>query len=486
MKRRQFLSIGAAAAGAALLSGCETVEQRLTRAALPSNPLPPPQTAENSPVVRILNRLTYGPRPGDVARVSAMGIANYIDEQLAPKRIPEDPGLLWRLEPLGDILNADAGDLFDVDDHQLVAILRQEVILRAVYGRRQLLERMTEFWRDHFNIYAYKGSGPQLLVSDQRDVIRPHALGRFRDLLHASAHSAAMLGYLDNGVNVKGIPNENYARELMELHTLGVHGGYTQHDVQEVARCLTGWTTNTGWFRGRFQFDVAHHDDGAKHVLGITISPGGGVHDGERVLDLLASHPATARHLAEKLCVHFLGHAPNDWVTPLADVYLQTGGDIRAVLRPLLNSPDLLTAPPILKRPLDYVASALRAFNADTDGGLSIQDPLEAMGQPLFAWPMPNGFPDQTSAWTGALVPRWNFALALTANTLTNTELDWTALAGAAQAADQPPHESLLEMAFGCRADAPALASLRECQHAYPDLPEYAAIALMSPTFQWR
>ena len=190
--------------------------------------------------MRVLNRVAYGPRPGEVARVEKIGIAAYVDEQLAPDGIAEDPRLTWRLRALNDTLDANAGDLFDVDDHRLVQTLRQATLLRAVYSRRQLHERMAEFWSDHFNIYAFKGQGPQLLIADNRDTIRAHALGRFRDLLHASARSAAMLGYLDNGVNVKGVPNENYARELMELHTLGVHGGYTQRDVQEVARCLTG------------------------------------------------------------------------------------------------------------------------------------------------------------------------------------------------------------------------------------------------------
>ncbi|MBV9851404.1 MAG: DUF1800 domain-containing protein [Armatimonadetes bacterium] len=486
MRRRHFLSLGAAALGAGLLSGCETVEQRLTKTPLPADPLPPPGEVLNSPALRVLNRVAYGPRPGDVDRVEKIGVAAYVDEQLAPERLAEDARLTWRLRSLDDTLNANAGDLFDVDDHRLVGTLRQAALLRAVYSRRQLQERMAEFWGDHFNIYAFKGQGPQLIIADDRDTIRTHALGRFRDLLGASARSAAMLGYLDNGVNVKGVPNENYARELMELHTLGVHGGYTQRDVQEVARCLTGWTMDTGWHRGRFKFDSARHDDGAKRVLGMTIPAGGGVRDGERVLDLLAAHPATARHLARKLCVHFLGTVPEVWVSRLAAVYAQTGGDIKALLRPLLTSPDLQAAPPILKRPLDYAVSALRAWNADTDGGPSVQRHLEAMGQPLFAWPMPDGFPEKASAWTGSLIPRWNFALALTGNQVENTTLDWDALAGAGRAAGLGPHEALLTLAFGCRAAEPALASLRACQQAHSDVREYAALALMSPQFQWR
>ena len=486
MKRRQFLGCGMAVLGAAALSGCETVEQRLTQQAMPSDALPPPGEVLNSPAMRVLNRVAYGPRPGEVRRVEKIGIVAYVEEQLSPEHLGEDPRLTWRLRSLNDTLNASPGDLFDVDDHRLVQTLRQATLLRAVYSRRQLSERMAEFWSDHFNIYAFKAQGPQLIIADDKDTVRAHALGRFRDLLGASARSAAMLGYLDNGVNVKGIPNENYARELMELHTLGVHGGYTQHDVQEVARCLTGWTVDTGWHRGRFRFDAARHDNGPKEILGVTIPAGGGIRDGERVLDIVAAHPATARHLAHKLCVHFLGDAPEPWVSRLAGIYHQTDGDVKALLRPLLTAPDLHTAPAILKRPLDYAVSALRALNADTDGGVAVQRHLEAMGQPLFAWPMPDGFPDKTSAWTGTLIPRWNYALALTGPGIENTTLDWSAIGGVGRVARINPHDAVLEMAFGCRAGEPALAALRARQPAHPAIREYAALALMSPTFQWR
>ncbi len=454
LPRRQWLGLGAAGAAAALLSGCETLEQRLTKPTLPADAFAPVDHSP-SPVRRLLDRLSYGPRPGDIAHVAETGAQAYVEEQLRPERIAEDATLTVRLRPLGDILGADAGTLFDIDDHQVVTTLRQATLLRAVYSRRQLYERMVEFWTDHFNIYAFKGEGAQLLVADDRDTIRAHALGNFRALLGASARSAAMLGYLDNGSNRKGVPNENYARELMELHTLGVRGGYTQRDVQEVARCLTGWTADRFWRRGRFLFDPTRHDDGVKCVLGQAMPPGGGRADGERVLDLLAAHPATAAHLSRKLCRHFLGAEPARLVRSLAATFRHVRGDIQPVLRALLLSPELLTAPPILKRPLDYAAGALRALNADTDGGPGLQTHLEQMGQPLFAWPMPDGFPDRTTAWTGALIPRWNFALALSGGRIADTTIDWQALR---------------------RAGAPA----RLCD------PEQAALGLMSPEFQWR
>jgi len=483
--RRRILGLGAVSLAASLLSGCESLEQRLTKEALPADALPPALPVA-SPAMRLLNRMAYGPRPGDVARVARLGVAAYVEEQLAADTLAEDAVLTWRLGTLADTLDPDTGLLFDEDDKRLVAALRQSATLRAVYSRRQLQERMVEFWTNHFNIYAFKGQGPQLKVIDDGETIRTHALGKFRDLLGASARSAAMLGYLDNTANRKGVPNENYARELMELHTLGVHGGYTQRDVKEVARCLTGWTVEKHWHRGRFRFDPSAHDDGPKHVLAVMLPAGGGVRDGERVLDIVAAHPATAQHLARKLCLHFLGNAPDALISHIASVYRQTGGDIKSVLRPLLLSPELLHAPPILKRPFDYAVSALRAFNVDTDGGVGVQKHLEAMGEPLFAWPMPDGFPEGTRAWTGALIPRWNFALALTGKKVENTTLDTAALKSAGRNANLSPQDTLLELAFGARATDPALADLRACAPAYADPDEWAAVVLMAPAFQWR
>ena len=483
--RRRMLGLGAVSVAAGLLSGCESLEQRFTKEALPDDALPPALPVQ-SPAVRLLNRVAYGPRPGDVARVARMGVAAYVKEQLAPEALAEEPLLTLRLGTIADILNPDTGLLFDEDDKRLVAALRQSATLRAVYSRRQLQERMVEFWTNHFNIYVFKGQGPNLKVLDDDATIRPHVLGKFRDILGASARSAAMLGYLDNTANRKGVPNENYARELMELHTLGVHGGYTQRDVKEVARCLTGWTVEKNWHRARFRFDEDAHDNGVKHVLGVTLPAGGGVRDGERVLDIVAAHPATGRHLARKLCLHFLGHAPESLVGHMADVYTRTGGDIKAILRPLLLSHELLDSPPILKRPFDYTVSALRAFNVDTDGGAGIQKHLEAMGQPLFAWPMPDGFPEGTRAWTGALIPRWNFALALAGGKVENTSLDAAALKAAGRKAGLDAQDTLLEMAFGARASDPALVGLRACAASFVDPNEWAAVVLMAPAFQWR
>jgi uncharacterized protein (DUF1800 family) len=219
-------------------------------------------------------------------------------------------------------------------------------------------------------------------------------------MLRASAQSPAMLFYLDNQFNRRGNPNENYARELMELHTLGVHGGYTQRDVQEVARCFTGRGVETRAYRygrGRFRFDPDLHDSGPKRVLGHAIDAGG-IEDGLQVLDLLATHPSTARFLATKLARYFLGEATTDAVERGSKAYLSSGGDIRSTLRALLTEQAVLEGPPIVRRPYDFAVAALRALHADTDGGKGLQRHLDSMGQPLFQWPMPDGYPDNRAA----------------------------------------------------------------------------------------
>jgi uncharacterized protein (DUF1800 family) len=487
LDRRQLLGLGTLGLAGMMVAGCgESLEQRFTKLSLPIDPLPPASTVEASPAMRILSRVAYGPRPGDIARVERMGHEAYIAEQLNPEKIAESAACKWRVGSLSDMLNTDTGLLFDEDDHRLVQALRQATTLRAVYSSKQLFERVAEFWSDHFNIYAFKGQGPQLKVVDDQSTIRKYAMGRFRDLLGASARSAAMLGYLDNTVNRKGVPNENYAREIMELHTLGVHGGYTQHDVKEVARCFTGWTSDKNWHRGRFLFDTSAHDDGAKQVLGITIPAGGGIRDGEHVLDILAKHPATAHHLATKLCIRFLGDAQKETVLHVASAFLKTGGDIRETLRALLTPQNLIDAPPILKRPYDYAVSALRALNADTDCGTGIQAHLESMGQPLFGWPMPNGYPEEARSWVGGLVPRWNFALALAGGSIENTSIDLPSLTKAGADARLSPEDSLLEFALGLPATEPLLTRLRSVTSLCSSAGESAALVLMSPEFQWR
>jgi uncharacterized protein (DUF1800 family) len=336
---------------------------------------------------------------------------------------------------------------------------------------------------------------------DELTVIRKHALGKFPDLLRASAHSPAMLAYLDNQINERKAPNENYARELLELHTLGVHGGYTQKDVQEVARCFTGWTVENRFLRprGRFRFDPHLHDDGPKMVLGVHIPAGGGQKDAEEVLNLLANHPSTAQFIAHKICRYFLGDAAATWTPKLTEIYKQTDGDIRAMLRPLLFSREILEGPPIIKRPFDYMVSALRALNADTDGDRPLQEHLAHMGQPLYQWPMPDGYPDKTSAWTGSLLARWNFATALATNAISGTRVDLPALMRQSHATtDEEYADSLIELIFALPPKADSMRLLRDRLARYlmqsprlerkerPLLAETAALILASQEFQWR
>ncbi|HEX8459702.1 MAG TPA: DUF1800 domain-containing protein [Pyrinomonadaceae bacterium] len=431
---------------------------------------------------------------------------------------------------------------------RITAELQASRILRATYSERQLQEVLVDFWTNHFNVYANKGADRWLLVSYDRDTIRPHTLGKFRDLLLATAQSPAMLFYLDNFQSVsptagqnaarmrprpkrffetltnapqqgagnaedamtagdaqprgrrmnrrrqlrrtasaqkgtgeqakmsagevqgqqpappqqqpprrmrRGI-NENYARELMELHTLGVEGGYTQKDVQEVARCFTGWTifdprglggasglTNPER-AGTFYFNPRLHDDGEKTVLGHKIPAGGGVNDGLMVLDILAKHPATARFISTKLARRFVTDNPSPaLVERIAAVYTKSDGDIRATLRAVFASPEF-NAPENyrakIKTPFELAISAVRSLGGETTGAPALHQWIARMGEPLYQYQAPTGYPDTAEHWvnTGALLERMNFALALVGNRINGTRVDLSRFAGdAATGADR-------------------------------------------------
>src|SRR5256884_2841555 len=368
--------------------------------------------------------------------------------------------------------------------------LQMSRIIRAVYSERQLQEVMVDFWTNHFNVYAAKGADRWLLTSYDRDTIRPHTLGKFYDLLLADAKSPAMLFYLDNFQSVspnaqlpqqrpgarrgplaslrmsnnpqdqrpqqqqqrRGI-NENYARELMELHTLGVDGGYTQKDVQEVARCFTGWTiiaprgagaaaqgvmngpmADMRTRAGTFIFRPAVHDNGEKMVLGHKIPAGGGEKDGLMVLDILAHHPATAKFIATKLVRHFVSDDPPPaLVERVAQTFLKTDGDIREVLKVIFFSPEFNSADAYrakVKRPFELAISTVRTLGADTNGGPQMHQWIARMGQPLYGFQTPNGYSDVAENWvnTGALLERMNFALALVSNRIPGTRVDLSRL----------------------------------------------------------
>ncbi len=474
--RRECLHL-ALLVGAGALTGCMPA---LRRAMAPPPLVAGLATRKGLPGDTVwLNRVTFGVTLTELDRLAELGKIAYLEQQLHPNEAGEEWLVRWRLRGF-EIFQVHPAELGDLPVREVLRQLHQHAILRAVYSRYQLLERMVDFWRDHFNVYALKGLCAYYLPQYERDVLRRYALGRFVDLLKATARSPAMLLYLDNAMNRRGVPNENYARELMELHTLGVHGGYSQKDVQEVARCFTGWTVENRFLRprGTFRFDPAQHDDAPKQVLGKIIEEGG-ERDGERVLEMLAMHPSTARHLCTKLCVHFMGEAPEQTVQKLSKVYLDTGGDISEVLRELLLSEEFVQSPPAFKRPFDYMVSALRALYALTDGNRPLQEHLRKMGQPLYEWSLPDGYPHGEDAWKTGMLARWNFAIALCSNEIRGTSVDLRALAGTSS-----PTETLLQTVFCLPASEHALHSLR--QRLRGTIEQQAALILASPQFQWR
>jgi uncharacterized protein (DUF1800 family) len=450
VNRREFLIAGAGAV--ALSAGIfrsvqgwlgEAAQYAGASASRPLDaPLTPSASAAIDPVAHALNRLTFGAGPGDYARVSAAGVERFIEAQLAPDEI--DDRLCDRvIARLSEPWQESAGEVYEEDEEALGIVLRRVTLLRAVYSERQLFEVMCEFWSDHFNIDPSKGDCRHTKIADDAAVIRQHALGKFRELLRASALSPAMLWYLDGRANVKRTPsdkpNENYARELMELHTLGVHGGYTQEDVMEVARCLTGWTVyarkNDGFSgklgspfrpRGEAVFRPEAHDDGPKRVLGNAIPAGLGEGDLDRVISIVASHPSTARYLAAKLCTRFIADAPpTAAVEAVAAAFVASDGDIKNTLRALFATPEFQSSDgQKLKRPFHFIVSALRATNAATDAPRGLMSYLEKMGQMPFRWPTPDGYPMEATHWHATLLWRWKFALALANNRVPGTSIE--------------------------------------------------------------
>jgi uncharacterized protein (DUF1800 family) len=472
---------------AALLAGCSSTEP--PRPAVTATPtatslsLPVSSLPADRQIRHALDRLGYGPRPGDVERVRTMGLAAYIEWQLSPRRI-DDPAIEPALAAYS-VLDRGAAQL--VQEYPQLApqarqrlaqgeMSRQELmemypperrpaiitaqmqaarVTRAILSERQLEEVMVDFWFNHFNVYAQKGAVRWMLPAYEREAIRPHALGRFRDLVLATARHPAMLFYLDNWLSTRDgliIPgganagrrvglNENYARELMELHTLGVDGGYTQQDVVEVARCFTGWTIDRPQQGGGFLFRPLAHDNGAKRVLGQVIPAGGGQQDGERVIDILVRHPSTARFIATKLARRFVSDDPPAALVDRAAAAVQrSDGDVRTVLVTIVTSPEFWSPEAYrakIKTPLEVVASAARALDARlapagsgtevlAGGGVALAREVAKLGAPLYEAQPPTGYSDRAEAWvnTGALLARMNFALALAHNRFPGARVD--------------------------------------------------------------
>lgn len=430
LSRAEFLRLAGLVAAGAGLASCAPLSRSVAQLVAPADPVGGHLPAAGFAGLR---RLTYGPRPSERVAVANDGLASWVESQLSPENV-EDPGMALRIRPFAD-LHQDASALATREKQDVIQKLKDLTLVRRIYSRRQLYEMMVEFWTDHFNISVHKGDCWFLKPIDDREVVRAHAMGNFRDLLGASARSPAMLVYLDNQANHHAAPNENYARELLELHTLGVEGGYTQRDVMELARCLSGRSVKAHFWPGDFTFDENRHDPHPKHVLGLRLQPTG-MGETERVLDHAATHPATARHLAVKLTRRFLSDQPERDFRPLvgaaATAFRRSGGEIRALLRVILldgvaDRDERL--PPKLRRPMDYVTAALRMTGAGTSGGADLSSSLARMGQPDFEWPTPDGPPDVASAWEGNLLPRWQFALALCQDELADTHLPGSLLA---------------------------------------------------------
>ena len=394
--------------------------------------------SKDQAILHALDRLTFGPRPGDIAAVKKMGLDAWIDLQLHPERIPENRELEKRLQQTQSTSeNSKQGN------QGAPAQYAQEKIYRAVYSNRQLQEVLVDFWFNHFNVDMSKGADRNLTPAYEREAIRPNVLGKFRDLLEATAMSPAMLFYLDNWQSVaadtaqrpngkkqaRGL-NENYARELMELHTLGVDGGYTQKDVTEVARCFTGWTIDRPNQAGTFSYNDRTHDKGEKVVLGVTIPAGGGKEDGEKVLDILARHPSTARFISKELAQRFVADdPPPGLIDRMAQTFEQTDGDIRAVLAAMFGSKEFFSQGAFrakVKTPLETVVGAVRATGARVDSATAMVSQIANLGEPLYRKIEPTGYSNASAEWvnSSALLARMNFAMQLGDNQLPGVHVD--------------------------------------------------------------
>ncbi|MGD1713342.1 DUF1800 domain-containing protein [Dapis sp. BLCC M172] len=414
--------------------------------------LPSPSYADSQSIttktIHVLNRLSFGPRPGDIERVKSIGINNYIQSQLRPETIREPQQLTNELSKL-KTLNLNPVELFNeygplpprkqkqltqkqkqARNKRMRIIFNQAIksnLLRAISSNRQLQEVMINFWFNHFNISVTKGRPIRLWIGTyERDAIRPYALGNFRDLLSATAHHPAMLFYLDNWLNtapgspgvrgpLKGL-NENYARELMELHTMGVNGGYKQEDIITLARIFTGWGIQRRSGDGSgFKFDANRHDNSDKIFLGIPIK-GGGIEEGEKALDILANHPSTARFISYKLAQYFVADTPpGSLVNKLAKSFQETNGNIRYVLETLFKSPEFWNEKYYwskFKTPYQYITSAARATATDKPKFGRINGMLSQLGMPLYHCATPDGYKNTKEAWlnSDAMMRRTSFA----------------------------------------------------------------------------
>jgi uncharacterized protein (DUF1800 family) len=473
-------------------------------------PRAPERAPHRDPVLTLVHRATQGFEWNEYQRARSLGYEAYLAEQLAPEAI-DDAALDARLAGYTTLLMSpkELFETYSADFSEPYLQFKGAVLLRSLYSRRQLFERTVEFWNDHFSIDHDKGDIEWLFLPDnERLKIRPNAFGSFPTLLSASAHSNAMLFYLDNWLNVAGAPQENYARELLELHTLGVQGGYNEVDVKEVAKCFTGWTLNPdfaspNWFRQFFDVDL--HTGGQKLVLGNVIPVSPPRDNAQRVLDIVATHPSTAQFVGRKLARWFLTPTPPPaLVDQVAAEFLATGGDVKALLGVLLARENLRWTSPVvrpkLRRPFHLVATLLRALGAEVEDPLFPLFYLLTMGHFPFGHVQPDGFPDTTEAWGRSLLPRWRFAagllrpLAIFGQPFPGVHLAFADVAARIDYAGPDDRVGLAaridERLFGKALSALELEVLQDFIDAQapltqPDLYDAIALGASLPGFQW-
>ncbi len=446
----------------------------------------------------VLNRLGFGPRPESIDEVLARGIERWIEDQLSPA---PDAALDARLRSFATLSYSIGENIRRYDqDQRSIGLHLQELraahLVRVVHGRNQLEEALVDFWFNHFNVFAPDNLVRFGVARYEQDAIRPHVLGRFRDLLGAVANSWAMMVYLDNFLSNARSINENYARELMELHTLGVDGGYTQGDVEEVARAFTGWGIDRA---GAFLYRNQAHDQGAKSILGQRLPPNQGKKDGDDVLDLLARHPSTARFVSLKLARRFVSDAPRDsLVARGAEAFTRSSGDIKEVLRALIGTPEFFDeafGAGKLKTPHEYVLSALRAVGAELTDARRLtgrNNALDAMGMPKYEALDPTGWSDRGSDWLpnpGSHLARMNFVLGLLSAEQPGVDVDVRALVGGADAGSAAAVvDAVDQRVFGgaLPPEVRAAASKAGASGGVQPALKAVALALASPAFQVR
>jgi uncharacterized protein (DUF1800 family) len=499
-------------------------------------PVPKRELSQAEQVTHVLSRLTFGARPGDAAKVTAMGVDKWIERQLRPGSITDSdvdfalsevsreqlrraipamtsgtasepsPSLEDRVMGVRTVtprssrgMVAAAMRLPPPPDPRPTSEVALWKILRAQLTERQLLEVVTDFWENHFSVYVAKMPSNETILKWEREVIRPHAFGKFRDLLGSVARSPAMMFYLDNWLSRRDSINENYARELLELHTLGVDGGYTQKDVIEVARAFTGWTltdpppTRSLGFPVTFRFKASLHDTAAKTVLGHPLPAGRGIEDGEAVLDIVARHPSTARFIAFKLARRFVSDVPPAaLVDRAAATFTATDGDITAVLRTIIYSEEFFSRAAFrakVKTPFEFLISAVRALEISTESGAPSVRFLREFGQPVYGRMTPEGWPEYGEAWANstAILKRVFFSADLLEGRVQYMQVGrWEGWGLATRDATRQADGVIRLLLGGVAAPNTRAAILSAAGDGEARLREMATIALGSPDYQRR